>query len=684
MTHRAYRASAVILVVAFPALALADASGSVTIPANMNFSFDNGTVTSSGGDIRFTGPEIAFAGTATGVSLGALGAVIYSETGPLSSNAWSSTPIISLAPGEIFFVRTNRGNVAKVLLISVSGAALQLQWYTYGSSASGSTPLPTISEVAQAGWYSAGGVTQGSMFVVKGSNLSASGFVQTSFPLPPSSGGVSVAFTQNGAPPVPAYLVYLYNQGGVNQLAAVAPSTLAPGLYELIVSNNGPVAVTTLTVVAAQPELFTQDSTGEGLASVQNYVSSSELDVNRFTTGVVNGSYISPAHPGQTLVAWLTGLGPIAGADNLPAPAYNFAANGANVQVWVGGISITPFYAGRAPGLAGVDQINFTLPGNVPTGCKVGIQIEENGVLTSQNLTFLSIAPSAAATDCVQPGYSTAVLQALDNGATLTAGAFSITQQPSAAASELVTGRFTASTGFELPNDPIGTATPGCTVTQVSQPWGILVGGGASVPLDAGTIILNGPSGSGFSNVALPDSSGSYDLIFAGQLATISGQMLAGTYTLTGSGGKDVGPFSATVSLPTPLTVINFPSMVNRSSGLTLNWTGGNPSDLVAISGTASSVENGVETGASFVCNTTAETGTFTVPASILNQLPAASVVEIAPNLYSGAASLGVTWTTTPSGANGWFSAPLTGGGTLLNGATFTGSTSVGTAVVFQ
>lgn len=182
MTYGAYT---VILALAFPVGALADASGSVTIAANMDFNFDNGTVTSSGGDIRFTGPEIAFAGTATGVSQGALGVFFYAAAGPPASTGdFNTTPIISLAPGEVFFVHTNGGNFAKVLLLSASATALQLQWYTYGTSASGSTPLPAISEVVQAGWYSGSGIPQGSLFVVKGSNLSASGFVQTSFPLP--------------------------------------------------------------------------------------------------------------------------------------------------------------------------------------------------------------------------------------------------------------------------------------------------------------------------------------------------------------------------------------------------------------------------------------------------------------------------------------------------------------------
>lgn len=88
----------------------------------------------------------------------------------------------------------------------------------------------------------------------------------------------------------------------------------------------------------------------------------------------MNGTAISPAHPGQTLIAWLTGMGGVPFADN-NAPnggnGYDFTQHGVTVQAVVGGTVITPFYAGRAPCCAGEDQIDFTLPSNIPTGCTV-------------------------------------------------------------------------------------------------------------------------------------------------------------------------------------------------------------------------------------------------------------------------------------------------------------------------
>src|SRR6185369_5193156 len=158
-----------------------------------------------------------------------------------------------------------------------------------------------------------------------------------------------------------------------------------------------------VTVVQRKIGLITQDSTGSGLAVVQNFISATQLDVDRFTTGSISGITISPAKPGQVLIAWATGMGPVSGGDNVSSPGFNFAANGVNVQVIVGGVSITPAYAVRAPGLAGADQINFALPANTPTGCTVPFQISatwteaDRMVSVLSNTPFIAIAPDSAA-----------------------------------------------------------------------------------------------------------------------------------------------------------------------------------------------------------------------------------------------------------------------------------------------
>jgi uncharacterized protein (TIGR03437 family) len=547
---------------------------------------------------------------------------------------------------------------------------------------------PTISAVLDAGRYSPN-IAQGSIFVVQGSGLSPNGFFTTSFPLPALSNGVTVTFTPfSGGAGVDADLLDLYNESGFNQLAAILPSTVSPGVYEVTVTNAGAVSAPFVaTVVAAKPALFSQDSSGSGLVLAQNYVSSTELDVNRLTTGVVNGYTISPAHPGQTLIAYLTGMGPISSPDDVGAPVDNFLNSGVKVQVYVGGMAITPFYAGRTPGSAGLDQIDFTLPNNVPTGCTVAFQVSENGVLSQAN--FISIAPTTAATACVQAGYTTSQLQALDNGGTVYSGYFSLgtTVQPATRAGSESTyaasGQFSQFTGFELAGAVSPTLAiigpPACAVTPIQPNPVATVASGIGVALDAGTVTLSGPGSSNITNQAFLESSNAYSLPFVGQQGGI---LTAGTYTLTGAGGATVGPFTATVTLGAPFNVTEgLPATVNRSSGLTLNWTGGNSSDAVVISGSATTGSGANATGASFLCFTTAGQGGFTVPASILDQLPAVSAAQIAAQ--TGAGSLSVSTSVSPTSGDGLFTAPLTGGGFISN-AGFVGTTSTTGSAAYQ
>jgi uncharacterized protein (TIGR03437 family) len=111
------------------------------------------------------------------------------------------------------------------------------------------------------------------------------------------------------------------------------------GTYNVTVTNGTVSAPVQTQVMAHKFNLFTQDSTGSGLAVVQNVVSAAEYDINRLTTGAINGITISPAYGSEYMVAYGTGMGGAAGDDNAASPDYNFLANGVTVNVIVGGAS---------------------------------------------------------------------------------------------------------------------------------------------------------------------------------------------------------------------------------------------------------------------------------------------------------------------------------------------------------
>lgn len=642
--------------------------GSGTMTATVSFSSTSGanllapyTFTLSGGLGTLTGnltlpSSVLAAGPISGAS-----ASVNGGTGSVSTDVGTFPSLTGKVTGS-----TSAG-----LTMTLSGA---------GTITVGGTPAPNITAVLDAGSYSPT-IAQGGIFVVKGTNMSGSGLNEESFPLPQKSNGVSIAFTSTTGTATNAYLIYEYNESGVNQLAAVLPSTLAAGAYKVTVTNGASTSPAfSVTVVQRKPEFLSQDGSGNGLVLLQNYVSAAQLDVNRFTTETINGVTISPAHPGQTLIAWATGMGAAPGGDNEPSPGYNFLTNGVNVQVLVGGTTITPFYAGRAPSLAGADQINFVLPANIPTSCAIPFQLSVNNVLT--NPTFLSIAP-AGSNACTYPGFTTAQLQSYDNGTIVTNASFSVEQISETTVEgnyqlDQAVGTISELTGFELPalatvvNLP---TTQGCTVTQVTPSSQALVPTAVPIRLDAGAITLNGPSGSGASNLVLTETDKTYS-------GTLTGRP-GGAYSLNAAGGVDAGAFSATVNVGPLLTITGgLPTTVNRGSGLTLSWTGGNSSDGVQVVGSAYTIASGnLQTGAFFSCYTTVGAGMINIPSSILNQLPSISAAAVANG--TGQTLLAVYSETHPVSGNGLFSIPLVAGGSISN-AVFTGLVDISAAPAYQ
>ena len=291
---------------------------------------------------------------------------------------------------------------------------------------------------------------------------------------------------------------------------------------------------------------------------------------------------------------------------------------------------------------------------------------------------------------CVQPGYTTAQLQKFDNGGTYTIGAFSITQFTETVEGQTVKldsigGAFSQITGFQLgaaaaANPTVGLQSGSCIVYPFTTAGTSGVSAGGKVTsLDAGTVSINGPAGSSLTNQALNEDA-TYDYSYTsyeGLGITIPGQasfsLVAGTYTLSGAGGKDVGSFSTSLTLGSPLIITGgLPSTVVRSAGLPLNWTGGNASDLVVIVGlsetTTGTGSSAFTSGAEFICTTTAGQGGFTVPASILTQLPASATGVLDVSSGNSSAS---------------FTASLKAGGSIDNGY-FGSYLGIGAAPAYQ
>jgi uncharacterized protein (TIGR03437 family) len=702
------------LIALFCTAAFAQAPTTITVNGSLNIvsSTFSGTVALSGG---ITGSGTIATGALTPGASGFTGTfTITISGGTLTGTVTVPTSVITGSGNISLNVTGGTGTYAGATgsfasltgTAALAGTSVTLTNYTGSGTirtGGGTTnPVPTITDVLDAASYTKN-IARGSIFVVKGSNLSAAGFTQLSFPLPQSSSNVRITFTPaGGGAATDAYLVYLYNQGGVNQLAGILPSTVAAGNYNVTVTNaNGTSANFATQVVAQKPGIITAASNGNGLAVVQNFISQSQLDINRLTTFTSSGFTFSPAKPGQVLIVWMTGLGPLpSGTDNTASPAVDFNTS-KRVRVLVGGREITPLYAGRAPGLAGADQINFILPSDTQTGCTVPFQVSVDNQLS--NSTYIAIAATTAAAECVQPGLTAAQLRNLDAGGSMTYGTFGLTSisqtvpQLGTIKVNSIGGGFVRITGLQLDTSSQVQPTPNgaCQVIRITGSTDQLANPITATFLDAGIVTLTGPAGSSLSNttVTKDPATNSYGLSlgFEGAgIPSIPGQinasLVAGQYRLNGAGGTDVGQFNASVNLGAPLTITGgLPATVVRANGLPLAWSGGNSSDIVTIFGYAGTNSgtgaNIVVDATAFTCTTTAGAGGFNVPASILTQLPAVSAAQVTAGSASG--YLQVISTVNPTAGNGLFTAPLTAGGNIDAGI-FTAATGIGNLPAYQ
>jgi uncharacterized protein (TIGR03437 family) len=99
---------------------------------------------------------------------------------------------------------------------------------------------------------------------------------------------------------------------------------------------------------------------------------------------------VTPSNPihrqsNTALVIYLTGLGQTSPAvpTGQPAPANPLAMPLVAPTVTLGGVNLPVLFSGLAPGLVGVDQINVSVPFNVPEGMSVPLVITQGTVSTT-------------------------------------------------------------------------------------------------------------------------------------------------------------------------------------------------------------------------------------------------------------------------------------------------------------
>lgn len=578
-------------------------------------------------------PNEQIAVTATG--LGATSPVYLTGTSPSGTNALAiTTPTVTVqgkpAPVSTAFLQPNNpGYYAVVFTVPASATTgNQNIIVSIGGLASNTAILPVatgpiIGSVTNAASYNDpslpnGAVAQGAIAVLKGNNLGPTAISIASNPFQSANwSGTSVSITVGGTT-VAALMYYT----SATQVALLVPSNTPVGTGTITATYNsqtGPAAP--ITVVANNLGIFTVTSDGGG-AGIVTYPDYSLVSSSKAAN--CGGPYTTcgAANPGDTLILWATGLGPVNGSD---AAGAGLGVNMTNIplKLWLGGVQENVTYQGRSGCCIGEDQITFTVSTSTPTGCAVPLVVQIGNEISNG----VAIAVANGSRTCTPTNASLSPLTALlGTTPTVKYGQVDLDRQDNYPGfQDVVQGQFAlaAVTAADQPffltyidDSALGT----CQVFNNAN-------NGFNVPvsfpnsLDPGSpLTVKGPSGS----VVVPGGQGQY----SGVLSANGNFLGPGTFTVSFPGGADIPAFSTSITIPALATMTSPPPdsvnsfVVTRANGMIVTWTGGSSSaGYIKLSG-SSATNNTYNTGAGFQCVVPASAGTFTIPPSVLLAMP--------------------------------------------------------------
>jgi uncharacterized protein (TIGR03437 family) len=487
-----------------------------------------------------------------------------------------------------------------------------LSWMVFAMVA-GAQPTINTNGIVNAASYAPVGlpnssVAQGSIVAIFGTAMGpVGGVVVSAWPLQKSLGGVTVQIQDASG----AQLLAIPLSVAPTQINAILPSATAVGTATATVTYAGQTsAPVSFTVVQSSFSSFALSEAGSGPGAVQNYVANSSA----WPTDTI----ISAAQPGQAVILYGTGLGPVTGDETKPPVPADLRSGLAPMTLWVGGQQTPIAYAGRSTS-AGEDQINFNVPASI-TGCYVPVMLQIGNVVS--NTVTISVAPSGGVCqDSFLPNLNAAGMEAngLSEGTLFLQQLTVHTPPNSDGTKQSITASFQRY-AWPYPillSGPYVDVHGACTVVATGAPI-------PSTLLDAGSPVTMVDPGGDTTTLIQPkaDPVGYY-------AGGSQNALTAGVYTVkNGSGGKDVGSFSATLTLPAPIVLTNLNNLNNSllANPLPITWTGG--SGDVYIYGSSSTVVNRTAVAAEFICLARAADEGFTVPTYVLAALP--------PTAYAG------------------------------------------------
>jgi hypothetical protein len=342
-------------------------------------------------------------------------------------------------------------------------------------------------------------------------------------------------------------------------------------------------------------------------------------------------TFVTPSNapnPGEIVTFWGTGLGAVSGDESQPAQQADMTD--IPLKVFIGGQAAPVLFRGRNGCCSGVDSIYVMVPEGL-TGCANSVIMQIGNLVSNatsipigtQGRNCVPIAPNQAAGGLGPGTHAFGGLSLVRQSTTVSAigpvPAQTIKMDIIGGAFERVTTSGTTPQGSAIDVVSYGSCVVSMRVS--GQP-------ATSTPtvqfLDAGTITVGGPGINGSRQIEKVTVGGSllYSLILDNTATTLA----AGTYNFTGSGGADVGSFTASYTMPPVFTWTNPSSLATivRANGATVTWTGGDPAGYVTIAGqsTLPGATAAANVTVAFTCTARIGDGSFTIPPIVLLALP--------------------------------------------------------------
>ena len=366
-----------------------------------------------------------------------------------------------------------------------------------------------------------------------GQNLAPAAVIAGTTVLPFTLAGTSV--TVNG---VPCPLFYVSPTQINFQMPSnfISDSTpLDSTRFPLIVrSLAGTSSETMLFGTFDSPGLFTQGATGCGPGAIQNVSASRIVSLNSHENSVSPGDFISVFGTGSGFAS----PPPPDGAPALQDPLSRFTTL-LRAELGLDGFvktSIRADFAGPAPGLIGVDQMNFQIPQDAIEGCDVPIALKQQN--SGQTVTLN-----------IRRGGGVCMNSPIGRAAHFR---WVKTMVSDPAFATIQTADRLLVNLAEAPRNLLALTSPSrlpdpVTLTPVHEPR--FCGESVPNPADAGLLTLTGVNG--LPPVILNTSVQKANL---SEVLLPTGSIGPGVVSVSGAGAS-IGPFSVPLSIPAPIEI---------------------------------------------------------------------------------------------------------------------------------